>query len=236
MASDSRNKEQRKIFVLDTSVILFDHQAFTNFQEHDIAIPITVLEELDLFKKGNDTVNYEARQFIRKIDFITEGKDLNDWIELSNNSPSKLRIIIQPQSPLEPDAVRIFGDRKNDHQILNATTFLNQEHPGRKVILVSKDMNLRIKARSLGLHAEDYETGKIKDVEGLYRGIIEAEWTDSKTIEEFHGSRSMPYEKIVKHEPYSNQFMLIKNNEKSALAIYHKGTKTLKKIEKMSAY
>ncbi len=236
MATRSKQKEARKIFVLDTSVILFDHQAFTNFHEHDIAIPITVLEELDLFKKGNDTVNYEARQFIRKMDFITDGKDLNDWIELSNDGPSKLRIIMHPQSPLEPDAVRIFGDQKNDHQILNATTFLKMENPKRKVILVSKDMNLRIKARSLGLHAEDYETGKIKDVEGLYRGIMEADWTDSKLIEQFHSSRSIPYEEIVKHEPYSNQFVLLKNNEKSALAFYHKASKTLNKIEKITAY
>ena len=60
----------KKIFVLDTSVILFDHQAVNNFQEHDVAIPITVLEELDQFKKGNDTINFEARQFIRFIDAL----------------------------------------------------------------------------------------------------------------------------------------------------------------------
>lgn len=237
MASSGRKKKEvRKIFVLDTSVILFDHQAFTNFQEHDIAIPITVLEELDHFKKGNDTVNYEARQFIRKMDLITEGKNLHDWIQLSDVGPSKLRIIMHPLVPITTDAVRIFGDRKNDHQILNATTMLKQEYQERSVILVSKDMNLRIKARALGLHAEDYETGKIKDVEGLYRGIMEADWTDSKLIEEFHNNHSIEYQRVLKSEPYSNQFILIKNNEKSALAYYQKSTGLLKKIEKVSAY
>lgn len=236
MAKRKNPTAGRKIFVLDTSVILFDHQAFTNFEEHDVAIPITVLEELDQFKKGNDTVNYEARQFIRKMDFITEGKNLHDWIKLSSEGPSSLRIIMHPQHPISPDATTIFGDRKNDHQILNATIQLHQEFPLRKVILVSKDMNLRIKARSLGLNAEDYETGKIKDVEGLYRGIMEAEWTDSKLIEQFHMERRMEYSKVLSQEPFSNQFVLMKNNEKSALAYYQKGTQTLQKIEKVSAY
>ncbi|MEY3982832.1 MAG: hypothetical protein RL160_389, partial [Bacteroidota bacterium] len=146
------------------------------------------------------------------------------------------RIIMHPQHPISPDATTIFGDRKNDHQILNATIQLHQEFPLRKVILVSKDMNLRIKARSLGLNAEDYETGKIKDVEGLYRGIMEAEWTDSKLIEQFHMERQMEYSKVLSQEPFSNQFVLMKNNEKSALAYYQKATQTLRKIEKVSAY
>ena len=75
-------KESRKIFVLDTSVILHDHQAINNFDEHDICLPITVLEELDNFKRGKNSKNYEAREFIRLIDKLSADFMLQDWIPL----------------------------------------------------------------------------------------------------------------------------------------------------------
>src|SRR5687768_18571331 len=80
---DRMKKKDRKIFVLDTSVILYDHSAIESFQEHDVAIPIQVLEELDTFKKGNDTINYEAREFIRRLDDIAKTDLLTDWIPLN---------------------------------------------------------------------------------------------------------------------------------------------------------
>lgn len=76
-------KKQRKIFVFDTSVILFDHNAIQNFEENDVAIPITVLEEIDNFKKGNDTKNFEAREFIRIVDKLSEKNSLQNWIPLN---------------------------------------------------------------------------------------------------------------------------------------------------------
>ena len=79
----SKLKVKRKIFVLDTSVILYDHNAIMNFEEHDVAIPIPVLEELDEFKKGSDTKNFEAREFIRMLDKKAENKQLTDWISLN---------------------------------------------------------------------------------------------------------------------------------------------------------
>ena len=79
-ASAKTKSTERKIFVLDTSAILFDHNAFFNFKEHDVAIPITVLEEIDRFKKGNDVINFEAREFIRSIDKLSASFSLQDWI------------------------------------------------------------------------------------------------------------------------------------------------------------
>ncbi|MDL5045272.1 PIN domain-containing protein [Oscillatoria amoena NRMC-F 0135] len=80
-----KKSNDRKIFVLDTSVILYDHNAINNFQEHDVAIPITVLEELDNFKKGNDTINFEAREFIRFLDKLStkHNQSLQDWMPLN---------------------------------------------------------------------------------------------------------------------------------------------------------
>ena len=86
----STKDKDRKIFVLDTSAILFDHNAFFNFKEHDVAIPITVLEEIDRFKKGNDVINFEAREFIRSIDKLSASYSLQDWIPL--NGPTSLDV------------------------------------------------------------------------------------------------------------------------------------------------
>ena len=83
--------KKKKIYVLDTSVILFSHDSIMNFEENDIGIPITVLEELDHIKKGNDTINFEAREFIRMIDELSEGKMLNNWIPLNGKTKGKFR-------------------------------------------------------------------------------------------------------------------------------------------------
>ena len=227
---------ESKIFVLDTSVILFDHLAIKNFQEHDILIPITVLEELDHFKKGNDTVNFEARQFIRFIDAISIGQNLNQWISITDKTYPKLKVFMYPVEELNIDATKIFGDTKNDHLILNATLATQSEFPNRQVILVTKDMNLRIKARSLGLISEDYETGKIKDVEGLYKGVTQIEWDNIKAIEKFHSKGQLHYKEILEKEPYCNHFLLLRNQKNSALAYYNKRTEHLEKIEKITAY
>ena len=98
----------RKIFILDTSVILHDHQAVNQFEEHDVAIPISVLEELDSFKKGNDTINFEARQFIRFVDKLSEGNSLNQWIQLSPETPSCFTVVMQ-ESGTEEQAAGMIG-------------------------------------------------------------------------------------------------------------------------------
>ncbi|MDQ3073773.1 MAG: PIN domain-containing protein, partial [Bacteroidota bacterium] len=78
----ARPRKERKLYVLDTSVILYDHNAINNFQEHDVAIPITVLEEIDSFKKGNEAINFSAREFVRLIDKLSANQALTDWIPL----------------------------------------------------------------------------------------------------------------------------------------------------------
>ena len=148
-----------KLFVLDTSVLLFDHNAITNFQEHDIAIPITVLEELDRFKIGNETRNFEARSVIRFLDKLAWTKGLNKWIHMGADR-GRLKIVMNTDT-LEIDAEQVYGEGKNDHKILNVALMLQHKTKRTKVILVSKDINLRIKAKALGLLSEDYKTGKV---------------------------------------------------------------------------
>ena len=228
--------QKRKIFILDTSVILHDHQAVNQFEEHDVAIPISVLEELDSFKKGNDTINFEARQFIRFIDKLSEGNSLNQWIQLSPEKPSCFTVVMQESGTEEQNAVKIFGDRKADHLILNAALFIKQEYSDRPVILVTKDVNLRLKARSLNLQSEDYETGKIQNLEGLYRGIAQLDLEESDMIDKIHQMESVHYSDVMKSEPYNNNYFNNKNHRSSTLAYFNPETKNLERVEKRHAY
>ena len=119
---------EKKIFVLDTSVILYSHDSILNFQEHDVGIPITVLEELDQFKKGNDSKNFEAREFTRLLDKLAKDQMLKDWIPLNGKTRGKFKVLMDFESTV--DARKVFGDDKNDHRILN-TALANGNFAGR---------------------------------------------------------------------------------------------------------
>src|SRR5690606_10211223 len=107
------------------------------------------------------TRNFEARGFIRLIDGLSKKKLINQWVQLNGQTRGKFRVILSGK-PQQNDAEVIFGNSKYDHQIINAALSLMEEHPDKKVVLVSKDICLRLKAKALNLQAEDYETGKIK--------------------------------------------------------------------------
>ncbi len=224
----------RKIFVLDTSVILYDHNAINHFAEHDVAIPITVLEELDNFKKGNDTINFEAREFIRFLDKLSGQYTLQDWIPLNGPTKGKFKVIMDESS--EVDARKVFGDGKADHKILNAAMHMRDECPGRKITLVTKDVNLRLKAKSLNIPAEDYETGKIKNLDSLYRGISTIDLVDDVFFEKLYNTGSFPYGELFKERPLANHFFILKNNRKSALAVFNPFTGTIDRVDKKAAY
>ena len=224
----------RKIFVLDTSVILYNHDAINNFEDNDVAIPITVLEELDDFKKGNDNINYEAREFIRTLDALSGYGTLQDWLPLVKSKGGKFKVVMNEKSLV--DARLIFDDNKPDHRILNAALSLTQEFPDRKVILVSKDINLRLKAKSLNLPAEDFLTGKIKDVEGLYSGKTTIEGLKEGVIDSIYEKGFCLPKDIGVKDAIPNQYFILKNTKTSVLTFYNSLTKRIEKIEKRSAY
>ncbi|MBY0426862.1 MAG: PhoH family protein [Cytophagales bacterium] len=228
-------KKEKKIFVLDTSVILYEHNAFLNFEEHDIAIPITVLEELDNFKKGNDTKNFEAREFIRALDKLAMNHMLQDWIPLEGKDKGHLKVLMSTDSQV--NAEKIFDDTKADHKILNSALKLQEEVKDKRVILVSKDINLRLKAKSLNLPAEDYETGKIKNVSDLYTGKSVMEKAESSRINELYESGSVPYEDLFKGKKYNpNSYFILKSDKNSVLAYYNPITGNMEKVDKRSAF
>ena len=227
-------KIERKIFVLDTSVILYDHNAIKNFQEHDVAIPITVLEELDNFKKGNDTINFEAREFIRFLDKLSGEYTLNDWIPINGRGRGKFKVIMIEKASV--DAERVFGERKADHRILNAALAMREENPGRKVILVTKDVNLRLKAKSLQLLAEDYETGKIKNLDTLHTGKTIIENVKQTIIDRLYATGHISYDLLFNEKPFANHYYLLKSSKASVLCYFNPLNESIERIDKKSAH
>ncbi len=149
----------KKNFVLDTNVLLHDHKCIFNFEENDIFIPIVVLEELDKFKKGNEEINYNAREFARQLDKYTDKDFFENGAKLG---PDLGRLSIIVNSSLNKRVKEAFHEDKPDHRILSAAIEVAEQHKGMHTILVTKDINLRMKARALGIETEDYTNDKVK--------------------------------------------------------------------------
>lgn len=231
----NKANKDKKIFVLDTSVIIYDHNAIKSFKEHDVVVPITVLEELDNFKKGNDTKNFAAREFTRYIDKISGRNTLQDWVNINGKGHGMFKIEMHQSSKV--DAERVFGERKADHRILNSALYLAEKNPGRKVILVTKDINLRIKAKSLSLQAEDYETGKIKDLSELYTGNTTIEKAPVPPINDIYEKESTTQEAVLKKaKPIANHFYILRNGQKSVLAYANPNNGLLERVRKNTAF
>ena len=224
----------KKIFVLDTSVILYDHSAIEHFQEHDVAIPITVLEELDNFKKGNDIKNFEAREFIRFIDKLSHEMMLQNWLPINGPDKGSFKVLMI-QAP-QVDAEKIFGEKKADHKILNSALQLQHEYPERKVIMVTKDINLRLKARALNLHAEDYETGKVQNVNNLYTGNDILEDVSPEAIDELYDHGRCESSAVLSEPPADNHYFVLKSYRNSILAFFNPAQKRIERVDKLSAY
>jgi PhoH-like ATPase len=230
----AKKKKEQKIYVLDTSVILYNHNAMLTFEDNDVALPITVLEELDNFKKGNDIINFEAREFIRLMDKLSNQKTINEWLPLIPETNSFFKVIMNGHSSI--DACKVFGEDKPDHRILNVAISLADEFKDKKIILVSKDINLRLKAKALNICAEDYKTGKIKDLETLYTGKTTLDNIDKAVIDKIYSEGFCLVEDLNIEEPISNHYFIIRNESQSVLAYYNPIEKRIEKVEKKPAY
>ena len=180
-----------RLFVLDTNVLLHDPMSLFRFEEHDIFLPMIVLEELDGHKKGMTEVARNGRQTSRTLDALVaqQGGDMTKGLKLSATGHQTARGLLFFQTePLDNALPSSLPQGKADNQILGVVHALRERHPQREVILVSKDINMRVKARALGLAAEDYQNDKtLDDGELLYAGALALPqdfWTrQSKTIE-----------------------------------------------------
>ena len=220
----------KKIFVLDTNVLLHDHKCIFNFQENDIVIPITVLEELDRFKKGNDIINYHAREFARELDKLSDDHLFNSGAELGEGL-GRLRIV--SGKPYATEIKISFADEsKPDHEILNIAYYLFKTNPD--VIFVSKDINLRMKAKSLGIPAQDYKSDKVADISPLHKDImVIANLKDELIAKLIEGKEDIPIDQIdFKEKPIANDYFIIRNETSSILALNHTQSHRIIRIDK----
>lgn len=227
-------KRSKKIYVLDTSVLLFDHNSIKNFEENDVAIPITCLEELDHFKVGNETKNFEAREVIRFLDKMSGTHGLNSWIPLGAKQ-GKLKIVMSNMLN-GVDAEQIYGAGKNDHKILNSALSLTHTEKNAKVVLVTKDINLRLKAKAIGLPSEDYETGKVKDVKNFSEGFPIIEDVDSTVIAELYKKGRREEEGVLGDYKVANGYYILKSGNDSVLARYNQTEDLIERVEKSYIY
>ena len=228
-------KKAKKIFIIDTNVLLHDFKAIYHFEENDIIIPIVVLEELDRFKKGNDQINFNAREFTRELDKLSGDTLMNDGIKLGDNLGT---LYIETGKEFSERVALSFPEKTPDHRILAIADHVYNAHKGENVILITKDINLRMKAKSLGIVAQDYESDKVTNIDDLYKGVETINNIDSEQIDRLYNEpEGIPVQEMnFPVEPVSHMFYILKNNGSSALAHYNPVSKRIVRIMKQTAY
>ena len=231
-------KKLPKVFILDTNVILHDADSIKMFQENDVVIPLTVIEELDHFKRGSQVINLNAREFARTLDSMTGSALFNGGISMGKGR-GKLRIAIL--KGLAPAIRDVFKDDTPDHRVLSVAYEWQEKLKGKsQVILVTKDVNLRMKSKALGILAEDYTTDRVKSIEELYsgKGIIE-DFDDNVLINLFQPPFEVNASKLLKKlngEAFPNKYFILKNQFRSVLAHLDSNKEKLIKIDKTTVY
>lgn len=228
-------RSKKKNFILDTNVILHDFGCLDNFEENDIYIPIVVLEELDKFKKGNEQINYNAREFLRQLDEITDDNLFSKGASIGNGMG---RLYVVNSVALQEQIYSVFPERIPDHRILAVLLDITEKNSKTKTILVTKDINLRMKARSLGLIAEDYINDKVVDVMAFEREHKTFQGFDAGVIDRIYSNpEGIDFNDFNLETPVDpNECFVLKNGKKSVLARYNPFTKKIKKIEKQTCF
>ena len=221
----------KKNFVLDTNVILHDYKCVHNFEENDIYIPIVVLEELDHFKKGNEQINFNAREFARELDLIADDKLFLKGAELGAGK-GKLFILIGGEYP--EIISKSFIEKTSDHRILASTYTLREKKKNTRTILVTKDINLRMKALSLGMEAEDYINDKVTDINVFEKTYETYENIAPELIDRlYNGDGTIPLDDLAFSSDIEPQdCFVLRSVRSSVLARYIPETGMVKRIEK----
>ena len=218
----------KKTYVIDTSVFLSDANALYRFKNNDIVIPMKVLEEIDKHKKRQDSVGFNARLIIKHLDGLRAKGSLANGMRLGKG------LGILKVAKASPSLPKDLDFNVPDHQILSVAVQESLDNEKRKVIVVSRDINMRVIADSLGLISEDYETNSvIEDKDKVYEGFAEV-LVDDEFIERFYDHEEMVLEEsMVKEKLYPNQFLLLissSNPKKSAICRFSDHKTPLKHI------
>ena len=211
-----------KIFVLDTNIILHDYKAIRKFKDNDIVIPVAVIEELDKFKKGTDQLAYNARGFMRDLDRISEGRLFGkDGITIAKGLG---KIKIEPNHPFPDEMKDLFKDDIQDHRILSTAIWMRDNNPGRFVALVTKDINLRMKSKAVGMEVQDYMTDRLEDekVENSIKEVITLDNFDPEAFQTlgFGPENAIPWKAVSQSRPKPNQLYKIRKDGETLCARY----------------
>lgn len=219
----------KKIFVLDTNVLLTDSNSLLNFDDGDIAIPLKVLDEIDKHKKRQDSVGVHARNTIRKLDELRSQGNLFEGVKLEEEGDN--RLFIRGFDPFKlPDDLDV---ENPDNQIIATALSIKENNKKSKVILVSRDINMRVKCDALSIDCEDYSNDQVvDDIEGLYTGLTE-HLVDDQIIDSVYKDEAVYLdEEEIKVEP--NQYVMLissSNDKKTALVRFLSYERPLKKID-----
>jgi len=225
----------KKCFVLDTNVILHDSSCIYHFKENDVVVPISVLEELDQFKKGNETINFHAREFVRSLDALSGDKLFDGGVKIG---PGSGKIMLKLEREFHKDLVESFPNHKHDHRLLNIAYHLSKESPKTQVILLTKDVNLRMKAKAVGLLAADYTSDHVRDINTLYAGKRVEDNIATELIDKIYQEPTGVdiQEMVLKQPMNANEYMVMRNGRKSALAKFDAVMQRLQRVDRYPAY
>ena len=226
-AGAARGKKP-KIFVLDTNVLLHDHKSIYKFQENDLVLPLTVLEELDKFKKGNEQINYNAREIMRAIDKLSGNGLFDKGISLGKGL-GMLRVVMSKGIPAEMKAA--LTEDKPDHRILSVALQIKKENPERVVVLVSKDVNLRMKAKVFGLPADDYLFDKSSEETGFEQRRLKHVKVSESVLAELFEAGSLSVQ-AIKAKPGLNEYFNLVAGTAEAPVVYRASTKRVEYVKK----
>ena len=214
-------------------MILHDASCIDHFEENEIVIPISVLEELDQFKRGNEQIHHNARQFLRQLDEMSNG--IHRFKKTDSNYKGKINVVVNHSWNKKVEAS--FNEDSPDHRIINCAYKLYEKYKDRKVILVSKDTNMRLKARSLGIKSEDYTTDKINSIRSLYSGTRLVKNINSDKIESLLKSQRLDCNFLPEIKNLTaNENFILRNGKKSILAIFDPFENKIIRINPQKAY
>ena len=230
-------RKKPKIFVLDTNVILHDHNAIRNFKDNDLVIPVAVIEEVDKFKKGNDSLSFNARGFMRDINKLTDKKEFNGkGIPLG---PGLGSLTVLPNKPFPEAMKEMFIDDIPDHRILSTAMWVRENNPGRFVALVSMDINLRVKSKAAGMPAQDYLTDKVEDeiIENSLREVQTIEGAGSEDVQKlaYGQNNCIDYSVVSEKEPIPNRLYKFRWGGETVLGRYDADRKVIALVRSREA-
>lgn len=226
--------KNKKNFIIDTNVILHDYNCLHNFEENDIYIPIVVLEELDHFKKGNEQINFNAREFIRELDLIANDNLFKNGADLGDGK-GKLFIVAGNGYPEAISAV--FPEKTPDHRILADTYNIGKLKKTSKTILISKDINLRMKALSLGILAEDYINDKVTDLNAFEKNHEVYENVAPELIDRMYANGGILLDEFdFKSDVEPQECFVLRSSRSSVLARYQPQSGKVIRIEKTRSF